>query len=185
MKTKKFPPKINLSKLREKEHQTECKKKLEEILTKTEAYKWGDIALSCREAAMETLDETEKGKRSDTKEIEALSQEQKKLRLDMEGNTDENEKVKLKERRNKLINQIRNLAHKEEVDKMNGKCEEIEKCKNETNRTYQVIRQLQPQERKKIFVQAENGKTTNEEKQIMTDYITLVLKKIKKKMLRI
>ena len=63
-------------------------KKLEEILTKKEAYKWEDIALSCREAAMETLGETEKGKRYDNKEIEALSQEQKKLRLDIEANTD-------------------------------------------------------------------------------------------------
>ena len=47
MKATKFPPKMNISKLREKEHQTEYKKKLEEVLTKKEAYKWEDIALSC------------------------------------------------------------------------------------------------------------------------------------------
>ena len=93
---------------------------------------------------METICKTERGKRCDNKEIEALSQEQKKLRLDIEANTDESEKVKLKERRNKLINQIPNLARKEEVDKINEKSEEIEKCKNDTNETYQVIRQLQP-----------------------------------------
>ena len=107
---------------------------------------------------METLGETEKGERNDNKEIGALSQEQKKLRLDIEANTDKNEKIKLKERRNKLISQIHKLAHKEEVDKINEKCKEIEKYKNDTNRTYQVIRQLQPKERKKIFIQAENGK---------------------------
>ena len=176
---KKFTPKIDISRLREKEHQTEYKKKLKEILTKKEECKCENIALSCREDAMETLGKTEKGKRYDNKEIEALSQEQKKLRLDIEANTDKNEKIKLKERRNKLINQIHKLAHKEEVDKINEKCEEIEKYQIDTNRTHQVIRQLQPKERKKIFIQAENGKTTNEEKQIkiITDYFTSVFKK--------
>ena len=41
---------------------------------------------------METLSETEQGKRYDNKDIEALSQEQKKSRLDIEANTDKNEK---------------------------------------------------------------------------------------------
>ena len=84
---------------------------------------------------METLGETEKGKRYDNKKIEALSQKQNKLRLDIEANADKNEKRKLKERRNKLINQIHKLAHKE-VDKINEKCEEIEKCKNDTDITH-------------------------------------------------
>ena len=128
---------------------------------------------------METLGKTEKGKRYDNKEIEALSQEQKKkLRLDIEANTDKNEKIKLKERRNELINQIHKLAHKEEVDKINEKGEEIEKYQIDTNRTHQVIRQLQPKERK-IFIQAENGKTKNEEKQvkISTNCFTSVFNK--------
>ena len=128
---------------------------------------------------METLGKTEKGKRYDNKKIEALSQEQKKWRLDIEANTDKNEKIKLKERRKELINQIHKLAHKEEVDKIHEKCEEIEKYKNDTNRTYQVIRQLQPKERKKIFIQTENGKTKNEEKQvkISTNCFTSVFNK--------
>ena len=48
---------------------------------------------------------------------------------------------------------------------MNTKIE-IEKYKDDSNKMFQVIRQLQPKERKKIVVHTENGVIASEKKQI-------------------
>ena len=49
---------------------------------------------------------------------------------------------------------------------MNEKIDEIEKYKDDSNRMFQEIRQLQPKERKKILVHTKNGVTASEKKQI-------------------
>ena len=49
---------------------------------------------------------------------------------------------------------------------MDEKIEEIEKYKDDSIRMFQVIRQLQPKERKKILVHTENGVKASEKKQI-------------------
>ena len=54
----------------------------------------------------------------------------------------------------------------ERKKKLNEKIEEIEKYTDDSNRMFQVIRQLQPKERKKIPVHTENGVTAREKKQI-------------------
>ena len=62
------------------------------------------------------------------------------------------------------------------------KIEEIEKYKDDSNRMFQVIRQLQPKERKKITVHTENGVTASKEKQI--EIVKIILKNHLKKFTR-
>ena len=59
---------------------------------------------------------------------------------------------------------------------MNEKIEELEKYKDDSNRMFQVIGQLQPKERKKILVHTENGVTASEKKQI--EIVTNHLKEV-------
>ena len=67
----------------------------------------------------------------------------------METTADKIKREDLKIERNKIINTL----HKE-----------IEKYKDDSNRMFQVIRQLQPKERKKILVHTENRVTASEKK---------------------
>ena len=59
---------------------------------------------------------------------------------------------------------------------MNEKIEEMGKYKDDSNRMFQVIRQLQPKERKKILVHTENGVTASQKKGI--DIVTNHLKEV-------
>ena len=63
--------------------------------------------------------------------------------------------------------------------KLNEKIEEIEKYKDDSNRMFQVNRELQPKERMKILVHTENGVTAREKKQIevVTNYFKEVLQR--------
>ena len=69
-------------------------------------------------------------------------------------------------RKEKIINTLHKEIEREERNKLNEKIEEIEKYKDDSNRMFQVIRQLQPKERKKILVHTENVVIVNEKKQI-------------------
>ena len=64
------------------------------------------------------------------------------------------------------MNTLHKEIEKEERGKLNEKIEEIEKYNDDSNWMFQVIRQLQPKERKKILVNNENGVAACEKKQI-------------------
>ena len=73
-----------------------------------------------------------------------------------EATTDTIKREDLKRERNKIINTLHKEIEKEERKKLNEKIEQIEKYKDDSNRMFHVIRQLQPKERKKILVHTEN-----------------------------
>jgi hypothetical protein len=85
----------------------------------------------------------------------------------------------LKTERKKILEQIQKELRKEEMARINERLEEIEKYKEDSNRMYQVVRQLQAKNKKKIMVQAEDGLTANEKKQIeiITNYFRDVFRK--------
>ena len=75
------------------------------------------------------------------------------MKLDIEATTDKINREELKRGRNRIINNtLHKEIEKEERKKLNKKVEEIEKYKDDSNRMVQIIRQLQPKERKKILV---------------------------------
>ena len=98
--------------------------------------------------------------------IKDLSEAQGKIKLDIEATTNKIKREDLKGERIKIINTLHKEIEKEERKKLNEKIEEIEKYKGDSNRMFQVIRQLQPKETKKILVHTENGVKASEKKQI-------------------
>ena len=98
--------------------------------------------------------------------VKALSEEQKKLRLDIEANQDKKQRDEKKKARNEILNRLHKEIQKEERRKIAEKIEEIERFKEDSNRMYQVVKQLQPREKKKILVDSEHGVTSNDKQQI-------------------
>ena len=104
-----------------------------------------NIREACTEIAEEVLGRKDNKIRSHSKTVKDLSETQKKMKLDIKATKDKN-----KRERNKIINTLHKETEKEEMKKLNGKIEEIEKCKDDSNRMFQVTSQLQPKEIKKI-----------------------------------
>ena len=105
--------------------------------------------------------------RSQSKTVKDPSEAQRNIKHDIKVTKEKNKTEDLKRERNKIINTLHKEIEKEERKKLNEKIEEIEKCKHDSNRMFQVIRQLLPKERKKILVHTENGVTASEKKKIV------------------
>ena len=115
---------------------------------------WKNIREACTQIAEDLLDRNDKNIWSQSKTVKDISKAQKKIKLDMEATKDQNKREDLKRERNKIINTLHKEIEKK-GKKLNEKIEEREKYKDDTNRMFQVIRQLQPKERKKILVHTE------------------------------
>ena len=96
----------------------------------------------------------------------ALSEEQKKLRLDIEANQDRKQRDEKKKERNEILRRLHKEIQKEESRKIAEKIEEIERFKEDSDRMYQMVKQLQPREKKKIIVDSEHSVTSNDKQQI-------------------
>ena len=88
----------------------------------------------------------------------------------MEASKDKNDRTNLRKQRNCILRKIHQALQKEKDDMINERIEEIERYKDVSNRMFQVIKQLQPKDKKKILVNSENGLTSNETEQV--DIIT-------------
>ena len=129
----------------------------------------------CTKIAQEALDRKDKNIKSQSKTVKYLSETQKKIKLEVEATKDKNKREDLKRERNKIINTLQKEIEKK-GKKLNEKIEEIGKYKDDSNRMFQVIRQLQPKARKKILVYTDNGVTASEKKHI--EFVTNNFKEV-------
>ena len=125
------------------------------------------------------LGRIEKRKKCDDEEIMEWSEQQKKLRDDIEASRNKQDRANMKTKRNEILSKIHHKLQRIEEQRIIEKVEEIEKHKDDSNRMYQVVRQLQTKDNNKIIVNAENGVTASEKKQvkIVTDYFRSVFSK--------
>ncbi len=185
MKVNKSIPGINLHNFKDKENQRRYKEMVKEKLENEEMQndnpqmKWKTTANACIEAAEEILGRKEKGKKRIDQEMEDLSQLQKKIRDDIEANTKKKDRENLRKQRNEIMNKLHQRKQKLDRESVIEKIEEIEKYKDDSNRMYQVVRQLQPKGKEQIIVNTENGVTASEQKQleIVTEYFRGVFRK--------
>ncbi len=125
------------------------------------------------------LGRTERKKKVEDPEIADLSNKQKKLKDDIEACRSKKQRENLKVQRNRILSKIHQRVQKKDTEKIIERIEEIENHKEDSNRMFQVVRQLQSKDKNKILVNAESGVTASEKKQveIVTDYFREVFRK--------
>ena len=133
---------------------------------------WKRTAEACKEAAEEVLGRIERTTKCDDEDKVEWSKRQKKLRDDIEASRNKEDRGNMKKERNEILAKIHRKLQRIEEKKILEKIEDIERHKDDSNRMYQVMRQLQTKDNNKIIVNAENGVTASEKKQveIVTDY---------------
>lgn len=140
--------------------------------------KWNQITKVLKETAKNVLGTKHPLRRYQSKKVQELSEKQKKIRNDIEATRSKQKRNKLKKERNSLLHQIQKELQKEETNKLNEKIQEIESFKEDSNRMYQVMKQLQSQNKQKIQVQSEDGITVHQQTQvqIVSKYFETVFK---------
>ena len=104
--------------------------------------KWKEITKTCTEPAEEIIGYKNKNKKSQNEEIEDLSKKQKKLRNNINACTEKRDRKNLKQERNMILNEIHKKLQQQEKNRITEKIEQIEKYKNDSNRMFQVVREV-------------------------------------------
>ena len=170
MKTEKRQAGIDLHKLKDAENQKKYKEVVQNKILNIDEKKnekWSNTVKICLEAAEEVVGRIKRGKQCQDLELEKWSKIQKKLRADIEASKSKNDRENMRKQRNEILNKIHQRKTKLERDKIKEKIEEIGIHKEDSNRMYQVVRQLQSKDNNKIIVNTEDGVTANESKQIL------------------
>ena len=127
---------------------------------------WTEITDINHMAAVEVLGYKTK-KQFQNPDIEQLSQAQKSIREKINATKSEEKKSHLKRERNKTLDQLHKLTKAEKEKKIERELKEIEDTKDDSNRMYKAVRNLQRMKKKDhLLVQSEDGLTTNPEEQI-------------------
>lgn len=127
---------------------------------------WDMIVKSNHQAAEEEL--VRKPKRRDHNgTIQALSDQQKELRNKINTTSDMKQRTQLKKQRNQLMNNIHEEIGNIRKRKIEREIETIEARKNDSNRMYTAVRNLQRMQKKApLVINHESGITTDPQKQI-------------------
>ena len=126
--------------------------------------KWQNIVDTCSTTAEEILEKTPKNHKSENSEIQKRSSERHNLRMKIIAHpkTVKNKKnLKLwKKQRMTLLKEIRQLKKEDAEKEAKKDHEQLDKYKDDSNKYYQVIRELNRKTpRKRITVSDKNGNT--------------------------
>ena len=192
MKSCKKTEMLNIQKLKEHDNKINYQEKLQEYLTKEKPEsvqeRWSNIVKTCTKAAEEVVGRKNSEKKTDNEDIKKLSEKQKALRNDINSTDNKMEKGKIQAERNQIMKEIHNKLEEENQKEMLELVEEIENSKDDSRRMFQAVKQLQRRkEKKKLIIDSENGKTTNEKKQveIVTNFLIKCSAKAQKKRLKL
>ena len=120
--------------------------------------KWPNLANTCKETAKEILGVKSKTKKSSNPEIKSKSSLRHELRLKMINCKNENKLKDLKSQRRSLLSDIRKLLKSEKEQEVKADLENLENCKNDSNKYHQVNRELRNKTPKQpIYVADQNG----------------------------
>ena len=117
-----------------------------------------NLANTCKETANEILGVKSKTKKSSNPEIKSKSSLWHELRLKMINCKNENKLKDLKSQRRSLLSDIRKLLKSEKEQEVKTDLENLENCKNDSNKYHQVNRELRNKTPKQpIYVADHNG----------------------------
>eukprot|EP00794_Sanderia_malayensis_P004055 gene4055-4606_t len=171
LKSCKKTPKLNIQRLKEYDNKIIYQNKLQENLTKEKPgsvqERWTNIVKNCTKAAAEVVGRRKNEKKSENEEIKKLSEQQKTLRNNINSTDNKKKNDEMRVERNKIMKEIHKKLEEENQKDILDLVEIIENSKDDSQRMFQAVKQLQRgKEKKKLIVDSENGKTTNENKQV-------------------
>ena len=169
-------PKINCDRLiNNPEIKDKYRNKVSESLENKENQqeRWNNIVHTCIEAAKETAGIKEKKKPLEHKDLELLSQQQQKLRLDINSQTDRQARVDLRKERNRVLKQLKKRKKQIEIEILEDKINLISLITNPDRKAYEAIRSLNKKEQINVVVNNVEGEivTDSEQKNINNHYI--------------
>ena len=133
--------------------------------------KWTSITTACTEASIEVLGYQERNipsKPIHHHEVQALSKEQKLLRERFNSATNAEQRNALRIQRNQKMREIKAKIRELENARLLADIDEIEACKDDSNRMYKAIRKsIRNKPKQDIAIETENGITVNEEESIL------------------
>ena len=105
---------------------------------------WKRIAKACKETARDTVGIKEFSKTQlSSLTVQELSLKQKKLQADKESNQNKEQRRELNKERNKTLKQLKKELRNDNDKQLDSELQDIEKCKNDSNKYYQAIRKIQ------------------------------------------
>ena len=155
------------------QYQNLVKTKLEKCRPPTNIQeKWNNIVECTKQAAIETIGYKGK-KKSSNQQIRKLSSEQRSILQEINSTKCMTKKRNLKQKRNKVLNEIHKEIKQQKNEEIKQCMEPIENSHTHPNKTYEAIKQLKRMKPKKdLVIKTKNGMTANEEKQteLITEY---------------
>ena len=144
-------PKTNISAFANKKNQEEYQQKINENFkeeNQNAKEKWNNISRIWVDKAKETLGERTKYQKHNDERIKKLTQENKKLRIEIENCNDMDIKLRKKEKRIDIQKEINTKMKELTENELNLELEELEKAKNDSNKYFLVMKELQNKIRK-------------------------------------
>ena len=137
---------------------------------------WDNIVNACQEASEEVLGYKEKSDKRSDDVIKRLSEQQKKLRVQINATQDKEKRGQLQQKRNKLMREIRNRKESVEKAKIIQDLEEIEKCKDDSTKMFKAVKHTHRKKPEQtILVENGNGSLTSQEEEAV-EIVTDILK---------
>ncbi len=182
---RKTPPKAktmkyDIEKLKMPEYKQKYQQRVRELLTnsegKSEQDKWNNIVEACHKASQEVLGKIKSKKNGKVVEdpaVKKMSEDQKKIRLDINATEDLEKRKELQIKRNQIKLEITKKIREVEKKRIVEDLEKIEKSKDDSTRMYKAIRKQQRNKPKdEIMVDGTEGMTANEKEatDIVTDF---------------
>ena len=132
--------------------------------------KWNDLVQKCKDVGKTVIPSREKNRKSSNPELVALSQAQKKIRLDIEASRSKDKRKNLQKKRRQLRKKIKNIIKEETNAKILDQIAEIENSKNDSTRMFKAIRILQKSTGKdNIVIHNQGGDTITNDKEKITE----------------
>ena len=149
---------------------------LSKTIPTTNQQRWTRIVESSLAVAKENFGITKKKKCIEDNKLLELSKKQKQLRDEINSTKNKEKRSKLKVERNRCMTDIQQFLKDKETKEIENKIEEIENTPKDSQKMFQVIKQLSKQKRvSKLLIESENGFTADEQNQ--TDLIAEYFKK--------
>jgi len=105
--------------------------------------KWNAVVKACLTAGQEILGKKKSKKHHQDKKLEELSKEKHKLKLEIDNCNNPTKRIEKQTKRRELKKQINNILIKLEESKIDEKLQEIEKRKDDSNKYYQALQDMQ------------------------------------------
>ena len=122
---------------------------------------WNQIVTSSKEAAVKVLGNKSR-KQTECNKIKELSEKQKKIYHDINSTQNPIRRKQLRDKRNILMEKIHNELTRIKQEKIEKEIQEIEALKDDSNRMYRAVRNLQRTSKKApLVIDTTEGKTTD------------------------